>query len=338
MKLLIVTQKVDKNDQNLGFFHRWIIEFAKHCESLVIICLEKGEHELPANVKVLSLGKEKKSSRFGYIANFYNYIWKYRGDYDAVFVHMNPIYVVLAGPIWKILGKKLTLWYTHKSVDWRLRIAEKFVNTIFTASKESFRLPSKKVKVMGHGIDVDVFLPIKNIEYNKDHIISVGRISSTKNQLAMLQAFKILSDQKYAGDLIILGDRITPEDEEYKKKLIKYQVENDLGNRIHFIGSITPLHIADEYRKAGIFLNLSSTGSLDKAILEAMACGLKILTSNEAFKNILPPENFTDGSPEDIAVKIQIISKREPIEEWTQYVQKNHSLQHLIPKILSYIA
>ncbi len=59
MKLLILTQKVDKNDPTLGFFHRWIEEFANHYENLTIICLEKGIYTLPKNVQVLSLGKEE---------------------------------------------------------------------------------------------------------------------------------------------------------------------------------------------------------------------------------------------------------------------------------------
>jgi len=58
MKLLIITQKVDMNDDVLGFMHGWINEFAKHCEKITVICLQKGEHELSDNVKVLSLGKE----------------------------------------------------------------------------------------------------------------------------------------------------------------------------------------------------------------------------------------------------------------------------------------
>jgi len=43
MKLLIVTQKVDINDDVLGFFHDWIKEFAKNCEKVTVICLGKGE-------------------------------------------------------------------------------------------------------------------------------------------------------------------------------------------------------------------------------------------------------------------------------------------------------
>src|SRR3989344_3937656 len=98
MKILIVTQKVDKNDPVLGFFHRWIEEFAKHYESLVVICLEKGEYHLPQNVKILSLGKEERISKVRYIVHFYKYIWQERKNYDAVFVHMNQEYIILG---WK---------------------------------------------------------------------------------------------------------------------------------------------------------------------------------------------------------------------------------------------
>ena len=51
MKLLICTQKVDKNDSVLGFFHRWIEEFAKHCEKVTVICLQKGDDDLPAKIE-----------------------------------------------------------------------------------------------------------------------------------------------------------------------------------------------------------------------------------------------------------------------------------------------
>ena len=71
MKLLILTQKVDKNDDVLGFFHGWILEFAKNYEKVTVICLYEGKHDLPENVKVLSLGKERGVSKLKYILNFY---------------------------------------------------------------------------------------------------------------------------------------------------------------------------------------------------------------------------------------------------------------------------
>jgi len=62
MKLLIVTQTIDSNDPVLGFFVRWVEEFSKQCEEVTVICLQKGEYELPKNVRVFSLGKESTKS------------------------------------------------------------------------------------------------------------------------------------------------------------------------------------------------------------------------------------------------------------------------------------
>ena len=196
MKLLIITQKVDINDDVLGFFHRWIEEFAKHCEKITVICLEKGEYNLPENVKVLSLGKEAGASKIKYLWRFYKYIWQERKIYDSVFVHMNPVYVILGGLFWKAMGKKVTLWYTHKNVDWKLRLAEKLVNKILTASKESFKLKTGKLQIVGHGILVEMFKNPQSKNYNKGDklkIISVGRITRIKNLDTLIKAGSILN-------------------------------------------------------------------------------------------------------------------------------------------------
>ncbi|MBI4086504.1 hypothetical protein HY416_00780 [Candidatus Kaiserbacteria bacterium] len=63
MKLLICTQTVDRGDPTLGFFHEWIAEFARHCERVIVVCLFEGEHSLPENVTVLSLGKERRREK-----------------------------------------------------------------------------------------------------------------------------------------------------------------------------------------------------------------------------------------------------------------------------------
>jgi hypothetical protein len=143
MKLLILTQKADINDDILGFFHRWIEEFARHCESVIVICLQKGEYDLPENVRVLSLGKERVTryalgvtNKLKYLFNFYKYIWQERNNYDSVFVHMNPIYIVLGGLFWKLWNKKIILWYTHKAFNFKLRVAEKLVDKIFRIKRK----------------------------------------------------------------------------------------------------------------------------------------------------------------------------------------------------------
>ncbi len=345
MKLLICTQKVDKNDPILGFFHRWIIEFAKYFESVIVICLQKGEYDLPQNVEVLSLGKEVQKNtqdlihniqnRFNYMVQCYAYAWNERANYDVVFVHMNPVYIIFLGPIWKILKKKIVFWYTHKHVDFKLRIAEKIVDKIFTASKESFRLKSKKVEIVGHGIDTDFFVPGSIRENNTVTVISVSRISPTKNQLFMIQAIEMLKQKKIFTNLIIVGGPITSDDYLYDKKIRDYVVKQDLSGIISFIGPVAPIDIPMLYQKADIFLNLSSTGSLDKAVLEAMSCNLQVITSNEAFSSIFTTVHMTDNTVVDIASKIEAMSKISPDVDAREYVVRNHNLTLLIPRLVS---
>jgi len=335
MRLLIITQKVDKNDPILGFFHRWIEEFAKHCQSIIVICLQKGEYDLSKNIKILSLGKEKGKSKIKYIFNFYKHIWHERKNYDAVFVHMNPVYIILGGLFWKISGKKIALWYTHKSVDWKLRLAEKITNIIFTASKESFRLPSKKVEVIGHGIDMQKFKNQKSkVKSDKFTIITAGRIAEVKNLHLLIETADILKNKNFNFEIKIAGAPILEADKIYFEKLKNLIKEKELENLIKFAGSMSNNDIAKFYQSGDIFLNLSDTGSVDKAVLEAMATGLNILTSNEAFKNVLEEDNMVDKNPENIASSIITLSSISPSVKIREYVFKNHQLNKLIKNLI----
>lgn len=345
MKLLIITQKVDRNDPILGFFHRWIEEFAKNTEKLTGICLEKGEFSLPQNVKVLSLGKESGRSKIKYLWRFYKYIWSERKNYDVVFVHMNPEYVILGWADWKILGKKIALWYVHKAVNLKLKIAEKLADKIFTASPESFRLPSKKVEIVGHGIDTEKFTPsfdgvsgrMTGQFSNKPRIITAGRIAQVKNLETLIESFGILQNTRTDFSAKIAGGPITKEDKIYFEKLKSLVRQRGLENIISFVGPIPYSKIQDFYAEGDIFVNLSNTGSVDKAVLEAMSSGLSVITSNEAFKNILPVRYFLENTSADaLARKIrELSSENRPNLELRDIVIKNHSLEKLIKKIIS---
>src|SRR3990167_2087068 len=152
MNLLILTQKVDKRDDNLGFFHHWLEKFAEKTDKMFVITNFVGEYSLPDNAQVFSLGKEKGFGRIRRYFNFYKYIFEELPKSDAVFIHMIPAWVILVWPVAAIYRKKIYLWYTHKSLTFSLRLAEKLVAKIFTASLESCRLNSKKIAVVGHGI------------------------------------------------------------------------------------------------------------------------------------------------------------------------------------------
>lgn len=335
MKLFIITQKVDKNDPVLGFFHQWLEEFAKHCEQLIVICLAKGQYNLPSNVTVLSLGKESGGSRIKYVANFYKYIWQERNNYDAVFAHMNPEYVILGGLFWRIWGKKIGLWYTHKSVNLKLRLAARLSYLIFTASPESFRLKSKKVRITGHGIDTELFKPREKGESGEFKIISVGRISATKNQLNLVKIFaELVSQIQKPMSLELIGAPAVVEDKKYLQQINDYIIVHNLKNKVRLLGARPQRELVEYYQEADLLVNLSQTGSLDKDVLEAGACNLDILTSNEAYQKELPGEYLADNNKESIReALVKKIEHPQPVN-LRGWVERNHSLPNLINKII----
>lgn len=291
MKLLICTQALDSKDSALGFFVRWVEEFAKHCEQVTVICLRRGEDALPPNVRVFPLRGGKMARAWKLVAG----AWKFRHNYDAVFVHMNPEYVVVAGWLWRLLRKKTALWYTHKSVDRKLRVAALFVYTIFTASRESFRLRSSKVQVMGHGIDTDFFAPDGGVERG-NFVLSVGRLNKSKrHDLAIRSATQAARPLHIAGE----GPERT-----HLEKLAR-----ELKTEVHFLGPLIQTQLRNEYRRAAYLIHTSETGSLDKVVLEALACGCPIKTNDRALK-------FLE-------------------HEGREYVRTYHSLQNLIPRIVT---
>jgi glycosyltransferase involved in cell wall biosynthesis len=331
MKLLIVTQKVNKSDPILGFFHRWIEEFAKNVEKLTVICLEEGEYGLPDNARVLSLGKEDHVSRFTYIFRFYKYILNQRKEYDAVFVHMNPIYVVLGGFVWKMFGKRIGLWYTHKNVDIKLRLAEEISDIVFTASKESFRLGSNKLKVMGHGIDPMIFHSSSGLKSERKVIVTSGRISPTKNIRLMIEAFSHMTVRD--SSMVIVGSPTTDMEKSYKGELDALVSKLGVGDRVFFTGNKSQEEVADILRSADLFINLSNTGSLDKAVLEAMASGVYTLSSNEAFRNTA--DQFLDNVTVSNLSRIMDLALRENrIGSKREHIESEHNLGNLIKRII----
>ena len=280
MKLLILTQKVDSADDNLSFFHRWIEEFAQQCEQVIVICLYEGKHALPANVRVLSLGKEQGVSRLKYLKRFYSYIWKERKNYDAVFVHMNQIYAILGGLLWRVLGKQIGLWYAHGKTSFSLRVATLFSHIVFTSTKEGFRLNSKKCEVVGQGIDTSLFVQKTQYEIGEQFkIVTAGRVTKAKNIEEMIDIVSQLREKQIPATLTVIGSG----DVTYTETLGAYARAKKIEDVVFFVGSMPYTELARTLHTYDVFVNLGKTGSLDKAILDAAAARVPVVTTNTNF-------------------------------------------------------
>ncbi len=283
MRLLIVTQKVDNKDPILGFFHGWIIEFAKWCEFVTVICLEMGEYDLPQNVKVLSLGKEDGKSKVEYVSRFYRYIWNEKDNYDSAFVHMNPEYVLLGGLFWRILGKKVSLWYVHRQTNIKLWVAEKFSNTIFTSSPESFRLISNKIRYVGHGIEISPLCDVKERDLDKLVLLYVGRITPIKRLEVLLDSAVELKKYFRGIKIRFIGSPITSSDVRYFDSLKNTVKNNSLDSHIEFHGDVPHDKIYNKFCEADATINLAPDGGMDKAVIESLSLGRPVFFTNKAF-------------------------------------------------------
>ncbi|MDO8569779.1 MAG: glycosyltransferase [bacterium] len=283
MKLLVITQKVDKNDPVLGFFHRWVEEFSKHFEFVTVICLEEGEHSLLENVRVLSLGKGKLKIenwklkiKFRYILNFYQYIWDERNNYDSVFVHMNQEYVLLGWKFWKLWGKKIYLWRNHAKGSLLTRLAVLLSNKVFCTSPSSFTARFAKTQIMPVGIDTDFFKPDPLVQRIPNSFLFLGRIAPVKKVLEFVEWFNKLDEKSHAT---IAGAALL-KDSDYEKL-----VRSRASDRIEFIGAVTQEQALKLYQSHETYVNFTPSGSMDKTIVEAAACGAKLIVHNPDLKN-----------------------------------------------------
>lgn len=286
MKLLICTQAVDENDPALGFFVSWIKTFAAACESVHVVCLREGKHALPDNVQVHSLGKERGVSRLTYLARFYYFALRYLFQYDAVFVHMNPEYAILGWPIWKLTGKRRVLWYAHKSTPVRLRIGSRLVDAICTPTPEGFRLKRTHLQVTGHGIDLSHFAASRQPAPEFLRLVSVGRISRSKGIHVILETLPDLPKNGVPYQLLVIGGTYTRDDERYAEELHAFVETYDLTS-VTFMGPRPAAEIPMLLSRSDVLVHPSTTGSLDKVVLEAMAAGCVVISSNDATRPIL---------------------------------------------------
>ncbi|MBI1957147.1 MAG: glycosyltransferase family 4 protein [Candidatus Niyogibacteria bacterium] len=332
-KLLVITQKVDRKDRNLGFFHRWLEEFARYADVTVIASFV-GDHTLPANVHVYSFGKDRGFSRLGRILEYRRLYARHSRDADAVFFHMAPEFVVAALPAILFRRHRTGLWYVHGSVPFWLRLASRLVDVIFTASQKSFRLVSKKVMYTGHAIDADFFKPAASTApQNAIRLLVAGRISSVKKIEDIIDACARLTGTAWI--LSIVGGPLTSADEGYVKTLRERINAKNLKNNIVWRGAHSYGEMPAIYQSHDLFISVSGTGSVDKAVLEAMACGLTVITANEAFRDILPEPYYVERyDPEILAERIRrLAGEPRPNPGLRLVVEEHHAMSSTIRAI-----
>lgn len=333
MRLLMFMQAIDTEDPVHSFMHAWAAAMAPRYECIHLVCLKEGKHEFPANVTVHSLGKECGRSRLKYLWRFYRYAWSLRREYDAVFVHMNPEYVVLGGLLWRLLGKPVFLWRNHYQGGMLTDLAAPVCEKVFYTSKYSYTAKFPNAAQMPVGVDLAAFRPDASPARASRSILSLGRIAPSKRIEVLIDALGILRARRIAFSADIYGSSL-PQDEGYLAALQEQARRLGLETVAFHAGpknADTPVL----YASHDVFVNASRSGMYDKTLFEAMASGCIVIASSGDYASYADPRCiFEDGDAAGLARSLEAIlslsaGERSVLAGRLHDVAKQHNLDEL---------
>jgi len=345
----MVTQQVDRGDPVLGFMHAWFEGIARRVDTLHLLVLMPGDYDLPDNVVVHTMGKERGAGRVGKTMKFNSLMARYvlTRKVDVVFTHMCPVYAVLAAPWCKAARVPLMMWHAHASMSRSLKMAHPLVDKVVTSSYEGYPLKGGKIRTTGQGIDTNEFRDRGRTAADKVQIMSASRITRIKDFETLFRALGILVNERGMDnfEVFILGACYNEDDERYREQLDKFLEQNDLVRFVRFLGPVPHHTMPEWYVKCDLFVTASHTGSLDKTILESMACERIPITCNTAyppvFGDLTDTLFFEKGDDRALADRMHGIlsmtdeQRRALGARLRDMVIREHSLDALMDKLVA---
>jgi glycosyltransferase involved in cell wall biosynthesis len=185
----------------------------------------------------------------------------------------------------------------------------------------------KEIEVIPNGVDIEEFKPRqKPQKYQKTvNILSTSRLTARKGVGHLLQAFKELTRKNRNIKLILVGEG----GEEAKFR--QFTQENNLQEKVLFQGLVSHDKIAKEYNKADVFVLPSFNEGMSNSLLEALASGLAIVsTDTGGAKDLIGKENgfiVEKGSPKSIKKALEDIIKNPEKLERMKGVSRQKALE-----------
>lgn len=156
-----------------------------------------------------------------------------------------------------------------------------------------------KTEVVYHGVS-PLFQP-RPEAVREDFVLAVLDIYIQKNLHNLVEALTLVVKRKPNLRLLIAGSVV---DQWYHQTILTQLTERGLGDNITFLGRQTPQQLADLYQRCALFVFPSSAETFGMPLVEGMACGAPIVSSNStAMPEILgsAAQYFDPLSPTSIA-------------------------------------
>jgi glycosyltransferase involved in cell wall biosynthesis len=349
LKPLLICQAVDQDDPVSATLVRWIRTLAADpsVASVRVLTLRVGRFQLPDNVVVVDLGV----GRLARLLRFYAEIARAMRcrEADFFFVLQSGPYPALLLPIKLLTRRHLYQWWTHSNVSRSMAFYARWCDDlVFTATPSSLPLDLPNLRVIGHGIDLDLFRPLPADRPATADLIAVGRLTPVKRLDQLLVALAACRDSTgRVRSLDLCGPELEG-DRLYRATLETLVSRLDLSCSVRFLGPV----VQDEmgallarYHAAVSF----SDGGLDKAIAEAMACGIPVVSTNTSFAELLPDDlrevlvldhDDVDAQARGITRVLELddMERREIGERLRAIITEQHGLAQFWGKVLSEIS
>lgn len=180
-------------------------------------------------------------------------------------------------------GAPLKNWLLYYPIE---KLCAHYTDVLITINKEDYARASRKLKakqvvyVPGVGIDVERFASAKvdrvakrgelGVPEDAMLLLSIGELNRNKNHQVVLRAMAQLENPRVHYAIAGVGDQ--------KEALLALAEELNVKERFHLLGYRND--IPELCKTADIFCFPSYREGLGLGAIEAMACGLPLLTSN----------------------------------------------------------
>ncbi|MBN2478038.1 glycosyltransferase family 4 protein [Candidatus Micrarchaeota archaeon] len=179
-----------------------------------------------------------------------------------------------------------------------------------------------KITFIPHGVDPDIFVPSLTLRSGKIpfNLCCVGNIVPNKNQLFLVES--LLRLPEYIQ--LHLAGRA---DAKYLENLKKFVQEKALEKRVHFHSFIGNNSLPEFFKDKDVFVLASYNEGLPVSVLEAMACGLPVISScsggGTAFILKDGKGGYLFGDREDFLQQVLKLRQEEVYEEKSRQAVEN---------------